>query len=224
MADISLTREQLEQLVDSYRDKALRAEEFYRALFENNHSVMLIIDPESGEIRDANLTACRFYGYRKEQMIAMRIMDINVLSLEEIRAEMQSAKLEHRSCFNFLHRLADGGVREVEVFSGPINIKGEKLLYSIIRDISRRRKIEREKEELIARLEKALSEIKTLRGILPICSACKKIRDDKGYWQQIEAYIRAHSDAQFTHGICPECVRKLYPEIKCNHERDCGER
>lgn len=56
------------------------------------------------------------------------------------------------------------------------------------------------------------SEIKQLRGMLPICASCKKIRDDKGYWSQIETYIKKHSEAEFTHGICPECIRKLYPE------------
>lgn len=57
------------------------------------------------------------------------------------------------------------------------------------------------------------SEIKRLRGMLPICSSCKKIRDDKGYWNQIEVYIRDHSDAEFTHGLCPECIKKLYPNF-----------
>ncbi len=62
-------------------------------------------------------------------------------------------------------------------------------------------------------LEKALAEIKTLRGILPICSHCKKIRDDKGYWNQIESYIHEHSEAEFSHSICPECAKKYYPEL-----------
>lgn len=61
-------------------------------------------------------------------------------------------------------------------------------------------------------LEQALNKVKTLSGFLPICASCKKIRDDKGYWQQIESYIRDHSEAEFSHGICPECAKKLYPE------------
>ncbi len=72
----------------------------------------------------------------------------------------------------------------------------------------------REKDELIARLQDALDNIKKLSGLLPICSSCKKIRDDKGYWNQIERYIAEHSEAEFSHGICPECVRKLYPQYK----------
>jgi PleD family two-component response regulator len=62
-------------------------------------------------------------------------------------------------------------------------------------------------------LQKALDEVKTLRGILPICSSCKKIRNDDGYWEQIDSYIRDHSEAEFSHSICPECVHSLYPEL-----------
>jgi GAF domain-containing protein len=67
-------------------------------------------------------------------------------------------------------------------------------------------------------LELTLSEVKTLQGFLPICASCKKIRDDKGYWNQIEKYISDHSDVQFSHGICPECAKKLYPESDIHGE------
>ncbi len=71
-----------------------------------------------------------------------------------------------------------------------------------------------ERELLIKDLQKALSEIKTLRGILPICSSCKKIRDDEGSWEQIESYIRDHSEAEFSHGLCPECANRMREELK----------
>ena len=67
-------------------------------------------------------------------------------------------------------------------------------------------------------LEEAVKEIKTLKGILPICSSCKNIRDDKGYWNQIESYIEEHSDADFSHSICPECAKKLYPDLNIYDE------
>ena len=70
-----------------------------------------------------------------------------------------------------------------------------------------------ERERLILELQNALAEVKALSGLLPICSHCKKIRDDQGYWNQIEAYIASRSDATFTHGICPECARKFFPEV-----------
>jgi uncharacterized small protein (DUF1192 family) len=80
-------------------------------------------------------------------------------------------------------------------------------------EIERRKALEKEREKLIGELQQALSEIKTLRGFLPICANCKKIRDDEGYWQQIEQYIQERSDAQFSHSICPECAEKLYPQL-----------
>ena len=66
---------------------------------------------------------------------------------------------------------------------------------------------------MIRDLQKALSEVKKLSGFLPICASCKKIRDDKGYWNQVEVYIRDHSEAQFSHGICPDCKKKLYGDF-----------
>ena len=70
-----------------------------------------------------------------------------------------------------------------------------------------------ELEKLVLELEKALLEVKTLKGFIPICASCKKIRDDSGYWNQIESYIKKHSDAEFSHSICPDCVKKLYPNL-----------
>ena len=69
-----------------------------------------------------------------------------------------------------------------------------------------------EREALIGELQEALAKVKQLSGFLPICASCKKIRDDKGYWQQIEAYVRDHSEAEFSHGICPDCAQRIYPE------------
>jgi PAS domain S-box-containing protein len=206
--------EELERLVEDLRIKADRADEFYINLFENSNTVKLIIDPEDGSIIDANLSACRFYGYSRPQLRQMNIADINTLSSEQIFKEMQDSRLERRNFFLFRHRLANGEVKDVEVFSGPMTFFGKNALYSIVHDISERRMLEVERERLILRLEKALDEIKTLKGILPICASCKKIRDDRGYWQQIESYIRDHSDAEFSHGLCPDCAKKLYPDIK----------
>ena len=86
------------------------------------------------------------------------------------------------------------------------------------KEVAERVRAEQEKECVIMDLKKALAQVKKLSGMLPICASCKKIRDDKGYWQQIEAYIRDHSEAQFSHGICPDCARKLYPEFVTDRE------
>jgi hypothetical protein len=80
-------------------------------------------------------------------------------------------------------------------------------------EIAERERAEREREKLVVELQEALGQVKKLSGLLPICASCKKIRDDGGYWQQIEEYIRDHSEAEFSHGLCPECARKLYPDF-----------
>lgn len=79
--------------------------------------------------------------------------------------------------------------------------------------IEERKIVEAEKEKLIVELKKALGEVKKLGGLLPICASCKKIRDDKGYWNQLEHYIQKHSEAEFSHSVCPECAKALYPEL-----------
>ncbi|MDZ7698135.1 MAG: MASE3 domain-containing protein [Deltaproteobacteria bacterium] len=82
-----------------------------------------------------------------------------------------------------------------------------------IRDITERKRQEEEREKLIAKLQDALFQVRKLSGMLPICASCKKIRDDKGYWEQVESYITKHSEVRFSHGVCPECAKKLYPEF-----------
>jgi PAS domain S-box-containing protein len=83
----------------------------------------------------------------------------------------------------------------------------------IVKDITEHKKLEQEREKAIIELEEALSEIKTLRGILPLCSFCKKIRDDKGYWEKVDVYIRKHLQADISHSICPGCMKKQYPDL-----------
>jgi PAS domain S-box-containing protein len=82
-----------------------------------------------------------------------------------------------------------------------------------LRNITRRRQAEQEKERLIRELQQALADVKILHGLLPICASCKKIRDDQGYWQNLEGYISEHSEAEFSHGLCPDCLRRLYPDL-----------
>jgi len=86
-------------------------------------------------------------------------------------------------------------------------------------DITKRKQVEEERKKLVIELQNALAKVKLLSGFLPICANCKKIRDDKGYWNQIESYIRDHSEAEFSHSICPECSKKLYPEFDLSEKK-----
>jgi len=104
----------------------------------------------------------------------------------------------------------------VEFVSNLYRVNHHEVIQCNIRDITDRKKAEEERERLILKLRDALSKVRTLSGMLPICASCKKIRNDKGYWEQIETYVRDHSEADFTHGICPDCAKKLYPEF---HEK-----
>ena len=97
-----------------------------------------------------------------------------------------------------------------------MRLRNEEILEAherIQRDIAARKQAEEERELLIRELQEAMAKVKMLSGLLPICSSCKRIRDDQGYWQRIEEYIRDHSEAEFTHSVCQDCARKLYPEL-----------
>jgi len=100
------------------------------------------------------------------------------------------------------------------LFSGDIiENQGSKYFLTVMLDITERKKAEAERQKTIHELHNALAEIKTLRGIVPICAQCKQIRDDKGYWSQVEAYIARHTEVKFSHSICPNCMQTLYPEF-----------
>jgi PAS domain S-box-containing protein len=143
---------------EQVEEKLRESEERYRSLFANNHAVMLLIDLETAKIVDVNPAACSFYGYTKEELTAKRITDVNTLSEEEVFLEMQRAKAEERKHFYFKHRLADGELRDVEVYSGPIALRGKHLLYSIIHDISARKRAEEQVQRAHDELEQRVEE------------------------------------------------------------------
>jgi len=150
----------------------LSDESHYDSLYENNHAVMLLIDPESGEIYDSNPAAVRFYGWTREEIRRMKISEINTLSIEEIKSEMNLAIKLKRNHFHFKHRRADGSVRDVEVYSGPITVKGKHLLYSIVYDITERLLAEDKIKSLLAEKEIIVKEVhhRVKNNLNTICS------------------------------------------------------
>ncbi len=146
IADLKRTEEELRQ-----------SENRYRSLFNNNHSVMLLVDPENGDIVDANPAAITFYGWSYEELIGKKITRLNMITNEQVFQEMERAKKEQCRQFYFSHLLSSGEIRDVEVYSGPITINDRKLLYSIVHDITERKRAEnelRESQEKIERLKK----------------------------------------------------------------------
>jgi PAS domain S-box-containing protein len=149
-------------------------------------------------------------GYSLAELAGQRFLDF--VHPEDLEATQQVVlRLSSQEpVFNFINRYRhkDGAYRWIEWRSFP----QDKLIYAAARDITERREAEVAQQRLVAQLKEALANIKTLSGLLPICAGCKKIRDDKGYWNQVDSYIQEHSEAKFTHGLCPDCIKKYYPE------------
>ncbi len=166
-SDLVEANEKLKQeiAIRAQTEEELReSEQRYRSLFKNNHAAMLLIDPASAQIIDANRAACSFYGWSHEEITGMKITDINMLSKEQVFEEMERAKAEERHHFLFSHRLANEEVRDVEVYSGPIRMRGKELLYSIIHDITDRIRAEEEQQKMEGQLlqSKKLEAMSTL--------------------------------------------------------------
>jgi PAS domain-containing protein len=151
----------------------------------------------------------------------------------EIPRRNESAEIPRRNQSAGIPRRNDGGA------DGPRETQGSRYFdlrasilrgrrgsiggsFLVIREVTERKRIELEREKLIGDLQKAVADIKTLRGLLPICASCKKIRDDRGYWQNLEQYVSAHSEAQFSHSLCPECLHRLYPDIADQNHGEGG--
>lgn len=162
--------------------KLEESEQRYRSLFENSHAPMLIIDPCDGRILDANGKAAAYYGWSTNELCTMRVSDINVLSEEAVRVEMQDARAARRNYFEFQHRRKDGSVRDVAVYSGTVKVEGEDRLFSIVRDITGQK--EAEKELSLLRYSTELSVIGVFRIAEPdgrIVYANRAVRETLGY-------------------------------------------
>lgn|GEM_PF-125316 len=184
------SRGQVERFSGVYRDITAQkqmqlaleqSEQKYRALFASNKAVELIVDPKDGQIVDANQAAVEYYRYPRRELLGMCIRQINSLSTEAIQQEMEQAKREQRSHFHFRHRLADGQVRDVEVYSGPIVMAdGHRYLYSIIHDITDREQARQALQESKTRFDSLFSA--SMDGILMVDS-----RGQLEYWNRAAA-------------------------------------
>ncbi len=169
-----------------------------------------------GVVTSWNTGAQRLYGYAPQEMIgrpvSILVPAFRSYDLPEIYDQLKRGQpLEP---FETVRLRKDGKAIDVSLTVSPIRDRDGRVMgaSTVARDITRRKAEEQERLRLIQELTDALAQVKTLSGLLPICASCKKIRNDNGYWEAVETYVSEHSDADFTHGICPECVQRLYPE------------
>jgi PAS domain S-box-containing protein len=163
---------------------------------------------------------CEIYGLpegTKEISVEALMAFVEPADVPPILADLEAIRTGEKDAhvWEFRIRRKDGSTRWLQSrgrvmrrdeSGNPLHVSGATT------DITERKRTEAERERLVLELRGAVEQVKTLSGIVPICSGCKKIRDDKGFWEQVEAYVSRHTDARFSHGICPDCMKRLFPE------------
>jgi len=173
---------------------------------------MLCVVSTDGYFKNLNKAWEKVLGYTIEELKLKPFIElIHPDDREDTMKEFNKLLTgEKTSYFENRYKCKDDTYR---VFAWNANPVAESKVYAAARDITELKNKEKEKNKLIEELQNALEKVNLLSGFLPICASCKKIRDDKGYWNQIESYIRDHSEVKFSHGICPNCAQKLYPGL-----------
>jgi PAS domain S-box-containing protein len=193
----------------------------FRRLLDNSSDAIEVIDPMTLRFLDVNETACRELGYSREELLTLNIQDIDPNIKTDTLSMLNDQLAESGSAsFETTHRRKDGSIFPVEINMGTATLGERTYRLAIVRDITERKRGEEELRRYSAELEKknkelqdALANVKQLSGMLPICSWCKQIRDDKGYWKGVESYISEHTEAVFTHGLCPVCLKKMEEDL-----------
>ena len=227
-AELTATNRQLEQdIAERVRvEEALReSEEKFRSIVEQASDAVAMCD-EQGITVEWNRAAERMTGLAAADVLGKLYWDV---LLELLPAERRTPDFSERIRSAVMQALnsaqsplfsqpldgelyhPDGTHRYFQQVVFPIQTAKGTKIGGITRDFTERVQAEKEREKLFGELEEALTRVKTLSGLLPICANCKKIRDDRGEWHELEIYVRDHSEADFSHGICPECADKLYP-------------
>jgi len=189
-------------------------------LFRMNPALMSVTRAIDRTLVDINDTFLCTLGYSIDEVTGKTARELGLFANPEELEQMIQIIVEHGSIREFETKLRtkDGRIREGLLSGDIIESQGERYFLAVMIDITDRKKAEAEREKTIQELKTAIAEIKTLKGFIPICASCKKIRNDAGYWEQVEAYVTRHTEARFSHGICPDCVKKLYPNF--SHDED----
>jgi PAS domain S-box-containing protein len=216
---------------ESQRDATLEAlresEQKFRSFVEESAEGLALID-EQGKIIEWNQAYENITGLKRDEVLGKAFLDVQSRVTAPERRSPDRYEYYERVALDALRTgqsplfdqpvegvvcRADGERRYVQQTVFPIKTDKGYRIGSVTRDITERVRAEEERERLIQELQDALAQVKTLSGLLPICANCKKIRDDGGYWHEVEVYVRDHSEADFTHGLCPKCIKELYPDF-----------
>ena len=200
------------------RERAAALEKLsYLAAMVDSAEEAIIGQNLEGVITTWNTGAERLYGYTAAEAVGRPVSLIVPLALRGEREQLMAKLWRADGLVQVETTRARKDGSPVEVFltlSAIRNSDGQMVgASSIASDVTERKKMEWERTRLIAHLNEMLSKVKTLSGLLPICASCKKIRDDRGYWQQLETFVGEHSGAEFSHSICPDCMKRLYHQF-----------
>lgn len=189
-------------------------EKFSRAFHCAPYAIILTRFSD-GKIVEVNDAFVNTTGYARPEVLGETTLGIHFWHSEDSRNKIISELSRNGSVRDLetQFRTKSGEMRTSLISAVFININNERSILSSIVDITERKRMEDERKQLITELRDALANVKTLSGLLPICSYCKRIRNDEGYWQKIEAYIRQRSEAQFSHGVCPDCYGRVKAEM-----------
>lgn len=199
-------------------EKKLEASnERYRNLYENT-PIMLHSINSRGRIVAVSNYWLNSMGYQRDEVIGRPLTGF-LTDESKLFAKIIAFPyfLEHGYVQDIQYQVIkkNGGLMDVNLSAIAEKDEESNFLRSlaVMIDVTAQKKAEAAQDKLIHELQKALDEITSLRGILPICSFCKRVRDDKGYWEQVDIYITKHSPAEISHSVCPECVKKHYPNL-----------
>ncbi|MDH3457172.1 MAG: PAS domain S-box protein, partial [Gemmatimonadota bacterium] len=195
-----------------------QAEDRFRLAIEAS-PVAIVMTDATGKIVLVNQETQRLFGYGAAELLGQ---SVEVL----VPSELRGVHVAHRDSFtdapghrpmghkrDLVARHRDGTDFPVEIGLSPVKTQQGPGVLATVVDLTARVEAEAAQMKLISQLQTALNEVKTLRGFIPICANCKKVRDDAGFWQSVETYVSARTDADFSHHVCPECGPKLYPEF-----------
>ena len=206
-------------------EAALRESEAkYKLLAENSADIIYKVSVETEKCTYASPSAERMLGYIAKESISRGIQEFltpesYAKQKERLLKSLEGGKTDPEMMeLEVVHK--DGHILPMEINANFIfDEQGNPTeILGVARDISKQKTMREEREKLIHQLQEALKEINHLRGILPICSICKSVRDDKGYWEQVDVYIQKHSQADISHSICPDCAKELYPNYDLGDE------